>query len=87
GEKIFVLITGVHNTTPKHLQISVSRVNNQFIIELLKYFIPESKDTKANLKWVKRVRSKEEQAQVGMKLWRCLRQCKRRCKGGIKWMK
>ncbi|MDV3178521.1 MAG: NusA N-terminal domain-containing protein, partial [Sweet potato little leaf phytoplasma] len=44
GEKIFVLITGVHNTTPKHLQISVSRVNNQFIIELFKYFIPEIKD-------------------------------------------
>ncbi|MDO8063889.1 transcription termination factor NusA [Candidatus Phytoplasma bonamiae] len=57
GEKIFVLITEVRNSTPKHLQIFVSRINNQFVVELLKYFIPEIRDGLVQIMAIARIPS------------------------------
>ncbi|MDV3197610.1 MAG: transcription termination factor NusA, partial [Candidatus Phytoplasma australasiaticum] len=57
GEKIFVLITEVRNSTPKHLKIYVSRINNQFVVELLKYFIPEIRDGLVQIMAIARIPS------------------------------
>ncbi|MDV3166309.1 MAG: transcription termination factor NusA ['Waltheria sp.' little leaf phytoplasma] len=57
GEKIFVLITEIRNNTPKHLQICVSRITNQFVVELLKYFIPEIRDGLVQIMAIARIPS------------------------------